>query len=212
MKRIIVFGATGASGKEVVKQALASGHTVTAIARNPAAFTLQHPNLMISKGDVMQQETFEKEIAGKGAVISCLGTGTSLKPTTLYSAGIENIISAMNKGGVNRLICISAGALETNKEMGFFICAFLKLVLQKILKNPYADMRLMEKLVEKSNLDWTIIRPARLTNKPPEKKYRIALHSHIRKPWSIARADLANFMLGAIENNETIKAKVEIAY
>jgi putative NADH-flavin reductase len=212
MKRIIVFGATGGSGKEVVKQAIERGYEVTAIVRNPPAFDFQHIKLKVVKADVLQLMTFENELTGSDVVISCLGTGTSLKPTRVYSAGIENIIAAMNKAGANRLICISAGALETTKEMGFLIRAVAKLLLQNIIKNPYADMRLMEKLVEKSNLDWTIIRPARLTNKPPRKNYRIAVHSHIRKPWSIARADLASFILDAIENKETLKAKVEIAY
>lgn len=212
MKNIIVFGATGGSGRETVKQAIEKGYMVTAVARNPGALQIRHPHLEIVKGDVLDPLTFEKKIFGKDAVISCLGFGTSLKPTTVYSTGIRNIISAMKKADVERLVCVSAGALETNKEMGFFIRSLAKWVLQNILKNPYADMRMMEKILETSSLDWTIVRPGRLTNKPITGKYRIGIHSHLRRPWSIARADLASFMLGSLENLETFKSKVEIAY
>lgn len=212
MKKIIVFGASGGTGKEIVKQALEKGHAVTAIVRNPVSFNLQHPHLKIIKGDVLKLATFEKELQGKEAVISCLGTGRSTKPTTIYSEGIKNIISAMNKAEVERLTCISAGALDANKEMGFFISTITKIILQRILKNVYNDMRLMEKQVESSNFNWTIVRPAMLKNKPLTGKYRIAINSHIRRPFSIARADLAQYILNNIENSQTYKAKVEIAY
>jgi putative NADH-flavin reductase len=212
MKKIIVFGATGGSGKETVQQAIEKGYQVTAVVRNTAALDLIHPDLKIIKGDVLQPATFEKEIIGKEAVISCLGAGNSIKPTTVYSAGISNIMTAMKEAAVKRLICISAVALYTNKEMGFFIRAISKVLLHNILKNPYADMRLMENIVEAGNIDWTIVRPPALTNKPMKGKYRIAVQSHLRHPWNIARADLAHFMLGNIENTETFKAIVEIAY
>lgn len=212
MKKIIVFGATGGTGKEVVKQALEKGYEVTAIVRNLSAFDLLHPCLKTIKGDVLQSSTYEKEIKGKEAVISCIGTGTSTKPTIIYSEGIQNIISAMNKTEVKRLVCISAGALYTNKEMGFFIRALTTVVLQRILKAPYTDMRLMETKVENSNLDWTILRPARLTNKRMTGKYRVAIHSHIKRPFSIARTDLARYMLSSIENSKTFRTKIEIAY
>lgn len=207
-----MFGATGGTGKQVVKQALEIGYHVTVIIRNPAAFDIQHHELEIIKGDVLQLSTFENELTGKDAVISCLGSGTSTKPTRVYSAGIENIISAMNKAGIRRLMCISAGALYINKEMGFFIRTLTKLVLQKILKEPYADMRIMETKVEKTHLDWTILRPARLTNKLLTGKYRVAVNSHNKRPFSISRADLAEYMLNSIDTPQNFKAKVEIAY
>lgn len=207
-----MFGATGGTGKQVVKQALEIGYHVTVIIRNPAAFDIQHHELEIIKGDVLQSSTFENELTGKDAVISCLGSGTSTKPTRVYSAGIENIISAMNKAGIRRLMCISAGALYTNKEMGFFIRTLTKLVLQKILKEPYADMRIMGTKVEKTHLDWTILRPARLTNKLLTGKYRVAVNSHNKRPFSISRADLAEYMLNSIDTPQNFKAKVEIAY
>ena len=88
MKKIIVFGATGGTGKLVVQQALQAGYFVTVVVRNPAAFTIQHPQLEIIKGDVFQPPTFENAIKGKDAVISCLGIARN-EPTTVYSEGIK---------------------------------------------------------------------------------------------------------------------------
>ncbi len=212
MRKIVVFGATGGTGKEVIRQALQLGYQVTAVVRNPAGYPDEHPRLHIVKGDVLHLATFEQYIVGNDAVISCLGTSANLSPTTIYSDGIQNIISAMGKAGVKRLICISSGALYTNKNMGVFIRLLAKVVLQKILKNIYADMRVMEATIENSNLDWTVVRPPMLKDKPLTGRYRTALHSHIKRPFSIARADLAHYMLSAIDDAKTFKAKAEIAY
>jgi putative NADH-flavin reductase len=212
MKQILLFGATGGTGKEVVIQALRNGFAVTIIVRDPAKWDLPHSALTILKGDVMQPATFEKEMIGKAAVISCLGTGKDLKPTTLFSAGMKNIISAMNKANVSRLICLSAGALYTTREMGFFIRLLAKVVIQNILKNLFADMRVMEKIVESSNLDWSIIRPPMLKDKPRTNNYRVAVSSHLARPFSIGRADLAHYIVHIINDTATFKSKIEIAY
>ena len=212
IKRIIVFGATGGTGREVVQQALKNGWAVKAMARTPAALALQHPYLDIVKADVLQPSGLEAEIAGAAAVISCLGTGTGRKPTTLYSAGMTNIVSAMHQAGARRLICFSAGALDTYKEMGVFARAIATFILQPLLKHPFADLRLMESIVERSRLDWTIVRPPRLVNKPLRGKYRVAIGSHLTHPSSIARADLAHYMLGIIDNRQAFQAKAEISY
>jgi putative NADH-flavin reductase len=212
MKQILLFGATGSTGREAVIQALKNGFAVTIIVRNPAKWDLRHPALAILKGDVMQPASFEKEMVGKAAVISCLGTGKDLKPTTLFSAGMENIISAMNKANVSRLICLSAGALHTTREMGFFIRLLAKVVIQNILKNLFADMRVMEKIVESSNLNWSIIRPPMLKDKPRTNNYRVAVGSHLTRPFSIGRADLAHYIVLIIDDRATFKSKIEIAY
>ena len=212
MKKIIVFGATGGTGKVTVTEALQNGWGVTVIIRNPSAFEIKHSNLKIVKGDVMQSSTFAKEIIGNDAVISCLGVGTSLKPTTVYSAGTKNILEAMKNANVQRLICISAGGVETTKQMGFFIRTLTKVLLQRILKNLYADMRLMEDIVSGTNINYTIMRPARLTTGKQKRKYRIAINSHIKMPWSISKTDLAHAMLSLIDNPITFKSIIEIAY
>lgn len=212
MKSIIILGATGGTGKSATIQALQNGWAVTAIVRNPSLLEITHSNLTIVRGDVLQPSTFAKHIIGKHAVISCLGVGTSLKPTTIYSVGTNNMVDAMNTANIQRLVCISAGGLSATKEMGFFIRTLTKVLLQRILKNLYADMRLMENNLSKTNINYTIIRPARLTNGKQTSKYRMAINGHVKTPWKISKADLAHAMLNMIDNPETFKSIVEIAY
>jgi len=212
MKNIIVFGATGPTGWEFVKQALDEGHELTVIVRDPNSLNLKHPKMKVIKGDVLEYSSFENEVMGKDAVISCLGSGGKTKPTIVYSKGMENIVSAMGKSGVDRLICISAMGLSTNDKMSFLGKILTKFVAQKIYKEPYKDMRLMEKILEKANLEWTIVRPPMLTNKAKTAIYRLGINEHLSRPLSISRADLAHYMLRSIGDLKTFQAKVEIAY
>lgn len=211
-KKILLFGATGGTGFEVAKQLAGAGFIVTAVVRNPDSFALRHSNLKILKGDVLEPDSFDGEMKDSNAVISALGTGTDIKPTKVYSVGIKNIITEMQKNNLKRLICVSAAALYTNPQMGLFVSLLTKLVLQPILKNVYADMRLMEKEIQKSTLDFTIVRPAMLKNKPLTGKYRTAINTNLRKPFSISRADLAHFMIKSVDNEETYRSIVEISY
>ncbi|GAB3223362.1 NAD(P)-dependent oxidoreductase [Spirosoma arcticum] len=108
--KLIVFGATGGTDRQVVEQALQAGHQVTVVARNPATFSLQHPQLTIRQDDVLQPLGFEPALAGADAVISCLGI-QKRELTTVYSQGINNIAQAMRKVGMTRIICISSIAV-----------------------------------------------------------------------------------------------------
>jgi|SRR5579871_2908064 len=212
MKRIVVFGASGGTGREVVEQAIEKGFEVTAVVRRRDTFALQHQRLKVVSGDVLQLSSFENEVAGNDAVISCLGTGGGLGATTLYSRGIENIMLAMRRGDVRRLLCISAGGVEATDEMGFLIRSMTRLVLQRILKNLYEDMSRMERALEASHLDWTTLRPARLTDRPKTENYRAVVNAHVKRPWTIGRADLAHYMLSILDDEKTFRAKIEIAY
>ena len=212
MKNTVVFGATGPTGREFVKQALDEGHELTVIVRDTTSLNLKHHKMKVIKGDVLECSTFENEIMGKDAVISCLGFGGKTKPTIIYSKGMENIISTMGKSRVNRLMCISAMGLSTNDKMSFLGKILTKFVAKKIYKEPYKDMRLMEKILEKANLEWTIVRAPALTNKAKTRTYRLGINEHISRPFSISRADLANYILRSIDDSKTFRAKVEIAY
>jgi len=209
---IIVFGATGGTGAAVVSRALEKGWHVTAIVRSPSALTVEHKNLKIVRGDVMDLSSFVNEIIGKDAVVSCLGTGTNLKSTTIYSEGIKNILSAMQDADVSRIICISAGAIEATNEMGFFIRTLTKLVLQRILKNLYADMRLMEKYLSDAPVNYTIMRPARLIDGNSKGRYRMGINAHLTTSWTISKSDLAEAMLNVIGDAPTHRSTIEIAY
>jgi putative NADH-flavin reductase len=207
---IIVFGSTGASGKQIVQQALDAGHIVTAVARNSSALTISHANLTVVKGDVLRPQTFIHAVQNQDAVLSALGSRDN-KPTVMFSEGMQHIIQAMEKYGVKRIECISASAVETNPKLNFFVRTITK-ILQRILKNPYSDILKMEQLLKQTNLDWTIVRPPRLTNGALRNKVRFAVNDWLAGCTVISRADLAHFMLQHINNNSTYQTTIEAAY
>jgi putative NADH-flavin reductase len=211
MKKLIVFGATGATGKFVVIQALKAGYSVTVIIRRPNAFTLTNKNLEIIKGDVLQPITFEDAVKGKDAIISCLGSKRK-EPTKVYSQGVSNIVTTMKKTGIKRIICISAGAVIVPPKSSFILKFVVKNILQRLFKYIYADMLLMEKVLSKSDLNWTVIRAPRLTNNKFTGKYRIAINQHLSKPSSISRADLADYIVTHLNDEKAFKAMVEVCY
>ena len=211
MKKIIVFGATGGTGKLVVEQALQTGHHVTVVVRNPIAFNLKHQNLEIIKGDVFQPPTFENTIKGKDIVVSCLGI-QKREPTTVYSKGVTNIIRAMQSHSVNRIICLSAGAVIVPPKGSMMSKFFIKNILQKIFKYLYADMLIMEKILKATTLDYTIVRPPWLRNSSFTGKYRIAINEHLDNPTKISRADLADFIVTYLADEHTFQSIVELSY
>lgn len=211
MKNIIVFGASGGTGLQVVEQALEAGHQVTAILRHPDVFPIRHEQLRIIKGDVLQPFTYENTFYGKDIVISCLGT-RDRKPTTVYSEGVANIMEAMKKVDLNRIICLSAGAVEISLKASFIMKFLMKNILQKLFKYNYADMLLMEKQLRESDLNWTVIRPPRLLNGDKTGNYRTSLNEFIPNMSSLTRSDLADYIVRHLEDEKTYKAKVEISY
>jgi putative NADH-flavin reductase len=208
---ILVFGATGGSGKEFVQQALQKGHKITTIVRNPEKFDLQNRLLKVVKGDVMQPETIAKELAGIDVVVSALGVH-SREPTTLFSQGASNILEAMETHRIRRFMCISAQAVVISPNIALWQKLFTKYILQPILKHQYADTLRMEEIVRRSNLDWTIIRPPQLKDKPLTANYRVAINSFLKSPPRISRADLAHFMVDHLTDSSTFQAVIEITY
>ena len=141
----------------------------------------------------------------------CLGS-TGKEPTTVYSQGVSNIADATDKAGVKRIICISAGAIAIPSDGSFITKFVVKNILQRLFKYIYADMLLMEKMLSKSDLDWTIIRAPRLTNNKRTGKYRIAINEHLSNLSSISRADLADYIVTHLNDEKAFKATVEVSY
>lgn len=211
MKKIIVFGATGGTGKQVVEQALQDGLQVVAVVRKPETLNIRHPNLKIVKGDVLQPNTFENEMKHIDAVISCLGI-PKVQPTSLYSDSMQNIINAMQNTNTNRVLCISSGAIDIPPKSSFIMTFLLKNVLQRIYKPVYADMRLMENKLIHSNLNYTVVRAPKLTDGKKTGKYRVVTQQPLRKIPTISRSDLADYMLKNVNELKTYKSTIEVAY
>ena len=206
--KIIVFGANGGIGSKVVEQALEAGHQVTAVVRRPASISIQHPQLKVVQGDVLKPDTIQAAMAGQDAVISSLGV-TVNEPTTVYSQGVANIIRAMQANGVQRLLCISASGLDPGPLYQKIIA---KLFLWRAFKHSYTDLVRMEAIVNASSVNWTIVRPPRLTDKERTGHYKIAINKHLANGLMLSRADTADYMLKHLNDPQTYHGLVEIAY
>jgi len=163
MNAVAVFGAIGGTGRHVVARGLARGLRVVAVARQPGALRSRHPRLTVLQGDVLDAATVVPAVRGVDAVVSTLGIGHSRAATTVYSAGTRNIVEAMQQAGLRRLVCVSTTGLETAEEDTPAQRAVSRLLLQPLLRRPYADMAAMEQVLRGCDRDWTIVRSARLT-------------------------------------------------
>jgi putative NADH-flavin reductase len=196
---ILVIGATGRTGREVVAQGLGQGHVVTAFARVPADVGQQSDHLRIIQGDVLDYASVVAALRGQTAVVSALGARTH-GPTTVLSEGTRNVVRAMEEGGVRRLICESS--LGVGDSAGQIGPLFDWIVLPLWLRHIYRDKELQERAIRHSALDWVIARPALLTNGRLTGVYQVGLtYSRSSIVPRISRADVADFMLKQLTND-----------
>jgi putative NADH-flavin reductase len=209
--KLTIFGATGGTGTSLVGQALAGGHEVTAVVRDPARLAEPaQPRLRVVTADVMDPAAISPAVADADAVLSALGPrGTG--PTTISGDSAHSIIEAMRKTGARRLLTVS-GTIVSDTGEGPVMRYLLKPVVRATqLRNVYADMRRAEDEVHDSDLDWTIIRPPRLTGKAASGTYRTAIDRNLPRGYTISRGDLAACMLSLIGDQATIRRHVCIA-
>jgi uncharacterized protein YbjT (DUF2867 family) len=198
--KLIVIGGTGKTGRELIKQGLEQGHIIRAIARKPDKLRFDNPNFSVIKGDVLFPESLEKLFRGQDAVLSVLGHKRFFIRTTILSRGTKNIIGAMKKNEVKRLICVtSLGINDSRYKLGLYYTLF---TIPLILFFYFLDKSKQEKLIMNSDLDWTIVRPGQLTNGKKRFSYKHGFHvgSYILTKM-ISRASVAHFMLENLESN-----------
>lgn len=208
--QLVIFGATGTVGRQVVQQALEQGHAVTAFTRNPAKLDIQHPQLSFAEGDVMDASVVEQAIQGQDAVVCVLGSGKKLTGT-IRSEGTQKIIQAMEKVGVRRLICQSTlGTGDSWSNLDFY---WKYIMFGFILRQVFADHERQEALVKGSNLDWTIVRPSAFINGPRTGRYRHSFPSTDRDiTLQISRADVADFILKQLSDQSSLHQTPSLSY
>ncbi len=211
--KLTVFGASGATGTCLVEQAAAAGHEVTAVVRDPARLAAAVPprsRLQVVTADVMDPAAIAAIISGQDAVLSAVGPrGTG--PGTVASDSARSIIQAMHKAGASRLMIVS-GSIVADAGEGPVMRHLIKpLARATMLRHVCADMRRAEDEVRASGLDWTIMRPPRLTGKPPAGGYRTAIDRNLRRGVTISRADLAACMLALLDDRAAMRRHVAIA-
>lgn len=191
---VLVFGASGATGREVVKQALDRGHSVRAFVRDPGKLQIRHARLATMIGDVTEYASVERAVRDADAVASALGSGNSLGSDQALIDGVQNIVRAMEHAGVRRFVYLSMlGVGGSGRQLGF---ADRYIVLPLLLRNVMQDHAREEELIKRSTLNWVIVRSPRLTNGPYTGRYRSG--ESVREKSllaSISRADVADFMV-----------------
>jgi len=208
-KRIIIFGATGGTGKELIKQALVNGNKVTAFARTPEKLELSHKNLKTIKGDVLKYDDVFNAVDKQDVVFCNLGMPASDK-STLRKDGTTNIVKAMNEKGIKRFICQTSLGFGDSKAVLPWHMKYL--IVPFILKNAFKDHELQESVIVNSDLDWTIVRPGNMTNGKLTKIYKHGFEPNEKIKLKVSRADVAHFMLSQIENNQNIHKKIGVSY
>ncbi len=211
MKKVIIFGATGSIGIEVIKQNLSVGNLVTAFCRTPEKLSdIKHKNLTIAIGDVFIKDDVEKSVVDQDVVIVTLGSGKQRK-SIVRSGGTQNIIQAMQKHGIKRIICQSTlGTGATQGNLNFF---WKRIMFGWYLKQVFLDHELQEKIVRGSGLDWTIVRPAAFTDGELTQNYRYNFPSNDRSvTLKISRADVADFIVKQIDSKEFLHQSPGLSY
>jgi len=204
--KLAIFGATGKTGIEIVKQALDQGHAVTAYVRDPSRLAIEDERLTIVVGDAFNPASVAKSVKGQDAVICALGAGSELKKTTVRTTGTINIISGMQKNDVKRLLVVTAMGVGESWDTLSLINKFF---FATLLKSSRDDHETQEAAVKVSGLDWTIIRPSGLTDTPRTGVYEVG--ENIPAVTSkISRADIADLILNELEQNELIGKAVTI--
>ena len=206
--KLLVFGATGPTGREIVAQALEQTHDVTVFARKPEGFPA---GVRAVQGDAMREpQAIAEALQGQDAVVSALGTGKVLLPNRLQERSLGNIVPAMERAGVKRFVGMSAfGVGNTARDASLV----QRLIYATLLSAVFADKARGEAGVRSSTLDWTIVYPTVLTNGPRTGQYRTGERIEaIHGLPTISRADVAQFMLAELANRAYVRRGVVITY
>lgn len=202
--KIAIFGATGETGRQLVEQALAAGYQVVAYVRNPSKLNTKHENLTVVQGELADQAIIERAVSAADAVISVLGPrgGSKGKPIT---RGIQNIIEAMKKQGVRRLIISSTLSAKDPNDLPDFKAKALVNLVKLTMHAAYEEIVSVADTVRKSDLDWTIVRLTTLNNNPKSGKVRVGYLGKGEVGLRISRADLAEFMLKQVQDTKYLR-------
>jgi putative NADH-flavin reductase len=195
--KVTVFGATGGTGKEVVKQGLAAGHTITAYARNPTKLDVSHERLKVIQGEMSEGDKISQALAGADAIISALGP-TSNKPERPLTEGMQRIVATMKEQGVERIIVATGAGVADPQDKPQLIGRLFGLALRIFARHVLADSMGMVTAVRDSDLNWTLARAPRLTDTAGGGQIKVG-YAGQGPGTQLARADYARFMLEQLE-------------
>jgi len=208
--KVLILGATGSIGRHLVPQALALGHEVTALVRDPSKLEARHKRLRVVTGDALDPAAVAAAVRGQDAVIFSLGRSNHRAPTTMYSDATRILIRAMETHGVRRLVCITGiGAGDSRGHGGFL---YDRIIFPWFTKETYIDKDRQEALIQDSSLDWIIVRPASFTNGPQRGNLRVLTGLKGVTIRSISRADAAAFVLTQLRSDKYLRKTPLVGY
>ncbi|MDD4964939.1 MAG: SDR family oxidoreductase [Gallionella sp.] len=194
LPRILLIGATGLTGQHILRQAESQGLRVRALVRRPSNLPAEHIAAHeVLRGDVLDLAALTDAMTGVDVVISVLGTPLTVKPVSLLSVGTTNLIQAMQTSGVQRLLCVTGMGAGDSRGHGGFV--YDHLILPTLLRSIYADKDRQEQIVARSDLDWVLVRPARLVNRTAPQRYREITQFNDEQMHTISRIDVADFLV-----------------
>jgi putative NADH-flavin reductase len=220
--KLTIFAATGGIGRQLLEQAVAAGHDVTAVVRSPEK--LSGVAVRVVRADLASPDpaALESAVGGADAVLSGLGARSKAE-AGVAARGTSAIVAAMQATHVRRIVVVSAAPVGTMSSPGrpkppkhdpgdgFFMRHVATPLVKVALREHYADLALMEDVLRDSGLDWTVVRPPRLANRPGTGRYRTAYGQNIRGGWIVPRADVAQLMLRVLGQPETVKQVIGVA-
>jgi putative NADH-flavin reductase len=208
--KIVIFGTSGGTGLEVLKQVLESGHTATAFVRTPSKIDIQHPKLTVFQGDVMDIDAVKKAIVGQDAVISTLGPVRPSIPGMMETAA-KNIVAAMKKHGIHRIVLTTGAGVRQPEDQPKLMDRSIGILLNLLAKEAVLDAAAYVKYIQSSDLDWTIVRFPRLMDGAHTGRYRVGyVDKHSSTQFS--RADGADFILKELTEKKWLRKLPLVSY
>lgn len=200
--KIAVFGASGRTGRPLVEQALAAGHTVMALVRDPQRVPIVHERLQVVRGDIASAESVKQVVRGSDVVLVALGPGKR-SPSEALTEGLRQIIAAMKQSGVRRIVAVSGAGINVPGDRKRLSEKLISVLVRLLNRRDVVAKEEQHRLLQQSGLEWTLARPPRLTEEPGTGSYRASVH-RLEGGAMLSRADLARFLLREAEARESV--------
>jgi putative NADH-flavin reductase len=209
--KIAVIGAAGRTGRQVVGQGLDRGHEVVAVVRSPEKLNMTGDRLTVAAADVHDAAALARAVAGTDAIVTTFGAAAGRQPTDVYSAGITNVLAAINGGAIRRLAVISASPVGPRAEQPAALRLLVLPILERFFGGAYADLRRMEAVLARhGDLAWVCLRPPRLLDRPATGAYRLQGMPPPRAR-SLTYPDLATALLDCVDGAEQRSGMLYVA-
>ncbi len=208
--KLAVFGASGRTGRLLVEQALAEGHEVKALVRDPSRLSTRHDRPTVVRGDVLDAPKVDETVAGTEAVLSVLGQ-TKTSPKDVLTRGTKNIVAAMERHGVRRLVSLTGAGVRDQRDRPKLVDEAIVFVLKRLQPVLLEDAVRHAEIIKGSGLEWVIVRGPRLTEGPRRGEYRVGMIGK-NSGTQISRADLADFMLRQTAEDVYLRQMPVVSY